>query len=68
MFGRHVGKGDLASARSQRDAAGVYHFVSTCTLTNGTLVKSMGTAWSDFSSRYKVHSAVNISGAPIACP
>jgi hypothetical protein len=65
VFGRHVGKGDCERAVT-RDAAGVYHFASTCTLTNGTLVKSMGTAWGDFSSGYKVHSAVDITGAPIA--
>jgi hypothetical protein len=65
VFGRHVGKGDCDRAVT-RDATGAYHFASTCTLSNGTLVKSMGTASGDFASGYKVHSEVNISGAPIA--
>jgi hypothetical protein len=65
VFGRHVGKDDCDRTVT-RDPAGVYHFVSTCTLSNGTLVKSMGTASGDFASGYKVHSEVNISGAPIA--
>ncbi|HLZ84051.1 MAG TPA: DUF3617 family protein [Caulobacteraceae bacterium] len=64
IFGRHVGKGDCERSVT-RDAEGVYHFASTCTLSNGTLVKSMGTASGDFASGYKVHSEVNISGAPI---
>jgi hypothetical protein len=65
IFGRHVGKGDCDRTVT-RDPTGVYHFVSNCTLSNGTLVKSMGTASGDFASGYKVHSEVNISGAPIA--
>jgi hypothetical protein len=65
VFGRHVGKGDCEKTVT-RDASGVYHFASTCTLSNGTLVKSMGTAVGDFGSGYKVHSEVNVSGAPIA--
>jgi hypothetical protein len=65
VFGRHVGRGDCDRTVT-RDAAGVYHFSSTCSLTNGTTVRSMGTASGDFGSGYTVHSEVNISGAPIA--
>jgi hypothetical protein len=65
VFGRHVGKGDCDRTVT-RDAAGVYHFASACTLSNGTLVKTMGTASGDFGSGYKVHSEVNISDAPLA--
>lgn len=64
IFGRHVGKGDCERTVT-RDAVGVYHFASSCSLSNGTLVKSMGTASGDFGTGYKVHSEVNISGAPI---
>ena len=64
IFGRHIGKGDCDKSVT-RDAAGIYHFVSTCTLSNGTLVKTMGTASGDFAAGYKVHSEVNISGAPL---
>jgi hypothetical protein len=65
VFGRHVGKGDCERTVN-RDAAGVYHFASACTLSNGTLVKTMGTASGDFGSGYRVHSEVNISDAPLA--
>lgn len=65
VFGRHVGKGDCERTVT-RDSAGVYHFVSACPLSNGTVIKSMGTAMGDFSSGYKVHSEVNVSGAPFA--
>ena len=65
VFGRHVAKGDCDRTVT-RDAAGVYHFVSTCTLNNGTVVKTMGAASGDFASGYKVHSEVNISDAPFA--
>ena len=64
VFGRHVGKGDCDRTVT-RDPAGVYHFASNCTLSNGTLVKSMGTASGDFTSGYRVHSEVNITDAPI---
>jgi hypothetical protein len=65
VFGRHFGKGDC-DREVTRDAAGVYHFASTCTLPNGAVVKSMGTASGDFGAGYKVHSEVNITGAPLA--
>jgi len=65
VFGRHVGKGDCERTVT-RDAAGVYHFTSACTLSNGTLVKTMGSASGDFGSGYRVHSEVNISGSPLA--
>jgi hypothetical protein len=65
VFGRHIGKGDCEKTVT-RDLSWVYHFASTCTLSNGTLVKSMGTAVGDFGSGYRVHSEVNVTGAPIA--
>jgi hypothetical protein len=64
VFGRHVSAGDCDRVIT-RDPSGVYHFVSTCSLTNGTLVKSTGTASGDFAAGYKVHSEVDISGAPL---
>jgi hypothetical protein len=65
VFGRHVGSGDCDRAVT-RDGAGIYHFTTTCTLSNGAVVRSMGTAVGDFGSGYKVHSEVTVSGAPIA--
>jgi hypothetical protein len=64
VFGRHVGKGDCERTVA-RDSDGVYHFASSCTLSNGTLVRTMGTAAGDFGAGYRVHSEVNVSGAPI---
>jgi hypothetical protein len=65
VFGRHLGKSDCERTMS-RDAAGVYHFESVCTLTDGTVVKSAGAASGDFETGYKVHTQVNINGAPLA--
>ena len=62
-FGRHFGEGKCERTVT-RDAAGVYHFASSCNLENGAVAKTMGTATGDFGAGYSVHSEVNVSGAP----
>lgn len=64
VFGRHFGQGDCRRS-VMRDAAGVYHFSSTCRIDSGATVKAMGTASGDFTSGYSVRSEVNVSGAPV---
>ena len=64
VFGRHFAKGDCQRSVA-RDAAGVYHFSSICTLENGGVARVMGTASGDFGSGYTVRSEINVSGAPL---
>ncbi len=63
VFGRHFATG-ACQRQVTREAGGVYHFNSVCTVDNGAVIKTMGVAAGDFASGYKVHSEVNVTGAP----
>jgi hypothetical protein len=47
-----------------RDAAGAYHFASTCPLEAGGVASLEGTATGDFNSDYDIHAHMDVSGAP----
>ncbi len=64
VFGRHFAKGKCQKSIS-RDATGAYHFSSSCTLKEGELVSTRGSATGDFTSHYDVQSDISVSGSPI---
>ncbi len=62
VFGhRHDANGCRQSVN--RDAAGVYHFDSSCTLREGGVASARGAAKGDFTTGYDVDAQVDVTGA-----
>jgi hypothetical protein len=62
VFGRRLGA-DECQQTVTRDAAGVYHFASSCALREGGVATARGAVKGDFTSDYDVDAQVDVTGA-----